>query len=146
MSKFMSIHPKTGRLILLAGVAAAALALGTCSGAAGATAALAMTAAGRMTSGEALTLHAALFFVSVWIVSSLRIRRLRALWRVGPWRLAMRGASGGLPPRGPKARAATGGSVAGAGFSGAVPNGTGGRAELAWDAGLTGPLSENFRS
>lgn len=70
-----------------------------------------------MTSSEISTLHAALFSATVWIVSSLRIARLKALWRVG-LRLALRGPSGNLLPRGPKARAAAGGSVGGAGTSG----------------------------
>ncbi|MET3581275.1 hypothetical protein ABID19_004321 [Mesorhizobium robiniae] len=71
-----------------------------------------------MTSGEVSTLHAALFFATVWIVSSLRINRLKALWRVGFGLKKMRGPSGNLQPRGPKARAATGGSAGGAGASG----------------------------
>ncbi|BCG92554.1 hypothetical protein [Mesorhizobium sp. 131-2-1] len=71
-----------------------------------------------MTSGEVSTLHAALFIATVWIVSSLRVNRLRALWRVGLGLRWMRGASGYLLPRGPKARAAAGGSVGGAGTSG----------------------------
>ena len=53
-----------------------------------------------------------------WIVSSLRIHRLEALWRVSLELKQMCGASGYLLPRGPKARAATGGSVGGAGASG----------------------------
>lgn len=75
------------------------------------------TALARMTSGEISTLHAALFFATVWIVSSLRIHRLRALWRVGFGLKAMRGVSGRLPAGEPKVRAATGGSVGGAGLS-----------------------------
>jgi len=142
----MCIHPKTRRLLLLTGVAAAALAFATCSGAAGAVTAAAMAAAGRMTSGETSALHAALFATSVWIVSSLRMRRLRALWRVGPGRLAMRGAPGGLPPRGPKARAATGGSVAGAGASGGFPKMADRGAGQVPDPGPAGPLADNFRS
>ncbi len=71
-----------------------------------------------MTQAEISTLHAALFLATVWIVSSLRIHRLQALWRVGLERKVLRGASGGLQPRGPKARAAAGGSVGGAGASG----------------------------
>ncbi|MEP6563534.1 MAG: hypothetical protein ABJB10_00260 [Mesorhizobium sp.] len=71
-----------------------------------------------MNSGEVSTLHAALFIAMVWIVSSLRINRLKALWRVGFGLTGMRGPSGNLLPRGPKARAATGGSVGGAGASG----------------------------
>ncbi|MGX9573017.1 hypothetical protein [Mesorhizobium sp. f-mel] len=71
-----------------------------------------------MTSSEVSTLHAALFFATVWIVSSLRINRLKALWRVGFGLKKMRGPSGNLQPRGPKARAATGGSAGGAGASG----------------------------
>jgi hypothetical protein len=70
-----------------------------------------------MTSSEISTLHVALFSATVWILSSLRIARLKALWRVG-LRLALRGPSGNLLPRGPKARAAAGGSVGGAGTSG----------------------------
>lgn len=77
----------------------------------------AMAALAGMTTGEISTLHAALFFATVWIVSSLRIHRLGTLWRVGFGLKVLRGASGGLP-RGPKARAATGGSVGGAGASG----------------------------
>ncbi|MER9305937.1 hypothetical protein NKJ06_11725 [Mesorhizobium sp. M0293] len=73
---------------------------------------------GAMTSGEISTLHAALFFALVWIVSSLRIARLKALWRVGLRLTGLRGPSGNLLPRGPKARAATGDSVGGAGTSG----------------------------
>lgn len=71
-----------------------------------------------MSSSEISTLHVALFSASVWIVSSLRITRLKALWRVGLRLLALRGPSGNLLPRGPKARAAAGGSVSGAGTSG----------------------------
>ena len=77
-----------------------------------------LTSLGAMTSGEISTLHAALFFATVWIVSSLRIVRLKALWRVGLKLTGMRGPSGNLLPRGPKARAAAGGSVSGAGTSG----------------------------
>ena len=77
-----------------------------------------LTSLGAMTSGEISTLHAALFFATVWIVSSLRITRLKALWRVGLGLMGMRGPSGNLLPRGPKARAATGGSARGAGASG----------------------------
>jgi hypothetical protein len=44
--------------------------------------------------------------------------RLKALWRVGFGLMKMRGTSGNLQPRGPKARAATGGSAGGAGPSG----------------------------
>jgi hypothetical protein len=77
-----------------------------------------MTKLAEMTSGEVSTLHAALFFATVWIVSSLRINRLKALWRVGFGLKKMRGPSGNLQPRGPKARAATGGSAGGAGTSG----------------------------
>src|SRR6478672_3346744 len=71
-----------------------------------------------MSSSEISTLHVALFSASVWIVSSLRLIRLKALWRVGLRLLALRGPSGNLLPRGPKARAAAGGSVSGAGTSG----------------------------
>ncbi|UVK42083.1 hypothetical protein BPNPMPFG_003732 [Mesorhizobium sp. AR07] len=77
-----------------------------------------LTSLGAMTSGEISTLHAALFFATVWMVSSLRITRLKALWRVGLKLTRMRGPSGNLLPRGPKARAATGGSARGAGASG----------------------------
>jgi len=78
----------------------------------------AMAVQAGMTQAEISTLHAALFLATVWIVSSLRIHRLKALWRVGLGLKAMRGASGSLQPRGPKARAAAGGSVGGAGASG----------------------------
>lgn len=71
-----------------------------------------------MTTSEVSTLHAALFFATVWIMSSPRINRLRTLWRVGFGLKKMRGPSGNLQPRGPKARAATGGSAGGAGTSG----------------------------
>jgi hypothetical protein len=71
-----------------------------------------------MSSSEISTLHVALFSASVWITTSLRIARLKALWRVGLRLLALRGPSGNLLPRGPKARAAAGGSVGGAGTSG----------------------------
>lgn len=71
-----------------------------------------------MTSSEGSTLHAALFFATVWIVSSLRIYRFKTFWRVGFGLKRMRGPSGNLQPRGPKARAATGGSAGGAGTSG----------------------------
>jgi len=47
-----------------------------------------------MSSSEISTLHVALFSASVWIVSSLRITRLKALWRVGLRLLALRGPSG----------------------------------------------------
>jgi hypothetical protein len=67
-----------------------------------------MTTLAAMDSGEVSTLHAALFIATVWIVSSLRVNRLKALWRVGLGLKRMRGASGYLLPRGPKARAATG--------------------------------------
>ncbi|WP_246801012.1 hypothetical protein [Mesorhizobium amorphae] len=67
-----------------------------------------MTTLAAMNTGEVSTLHAALFIATVWIVSSLRINRLKALWRVGLGLKWMRGASGYLLPRGPKARAATG--------------------------------------
>ncbi len=77
-----------------------------------------MTKLAVMNSGEVSTLHAALFIALVWIVSSLRINRLKAFWRVGLGLKWMRGPSGNLLPRGPKARAAAGGSVGGAGCSG----------------------------
>ena len=44
-----------------------------------------------MDTGEVSTPHAALFIATVWIVSSLRINRLRALWRVGLRLMRMRG-------------------------------------------------------
>lgn len=72
----------------------------------------------RAASGEVSTLCAALFLAMVWIVSSLRIHRLRALWRVGPKLKAMRGISGRLLAGVPKTRAAMGGSMSGAGASG----------------------------
>ena len=72
----------------------------------------------RVASGEASTLYAVLFFATVWIVSSLRIHWLRALWRVGPKLKAMRGISGRLLTGVPKTRAAMGGSMSGAGASG----------------------------
>ena len=78
----------------------------------------ALAARAGMTQAEISTLHAALFLATVWIVSSLRIHQFRALWRVGLGWKVLRGASGSLQPRGPKARAATGGSVGGAGASG----------------------------
>ncbi|WP_246673421.1 hypothetical protein [Mesorhizobium sp. B2-9-1] len=71
-----------------------------------------------MTSGEVSTLHMALFIATVWILSSLRVHRLKAFWRVGLRLMRTRGPSGYLLPRGPKARAAAGGSVSGAGASG----------------------------
>ncbi|TGQ09759.1 MULTISPECIES: hypothetical protein [unclassified Mesorhizobium] len=77
-----------------------------------------VTALAAMTSGEVSTLHMALFIATVWIVSSLRVHRLKALWRVGLRLMRTRGPSGYLLPRGPKARAAAGGSVSGAGASG----------------------------
>ena len=49
-----------------------------------------------MSSSEISTLHVALFSATVWIVSSLRIVRLKALWRVGLRLLALRGPSGNL--------------------------------------------------
>lgn len=95
-----------------------------------------------MSQAEVSTLHAALFFATVWIVSSLRIHRLLALWRVGFGLKAMRGASGGLQPRGPKARAVTGGSVGGAGASGKPGRR---RQANANDNGDTRQLIDNFR-
>lgn len=71
-----------------------------------------------MNSAEVSTLHMALFIATVWILSSLRVHRLKALWRVGLRLGQTRGPSGYLLPRGPKARAAAGGSVSGAGASG----------------------------
>ena len=87
-------------------------------GGAGSVAGNSATTLAAMSSGEVSTLHMALFIATVWIVSSLRIARLKALWRVGLRLLALRGPSGNLLPRGPKARAAAGGSVGGAGTSG----------------------------
>ncbi|AZN96544.1 hypothetical protein EJ066_04155 [Mesorhizobium sp. M9A.F.Ca.ET.002.03.1.2] len=66
-------------------------------------------------------MKAVLFPATVWIFSSLRVNRLKALWRVGFGLKQMRGPSGNLQPRGPKARAATGGSAGGAGTSGGIP-------------------------
>ena len=77
-----------------------------------------VTTLASMTTGEVSTLHMALFIATVWIVSSLRVSRLKAFWRVGLRSMGMRGPSGYLLPRGPKARAAAGGSVSGAGASG----------------------------
>ena len=77
-----------------------------------------VTGPAAMNSGEVSTLHTALFIATVWIVSSLRVHRLKALWRVGLRLMRKRGPSGYLLPRGPKARAAAGGSVGGAGASG----------------------------
>lgn len=110
----MTIRSRAVSLLLDAGVAVAAafgveLLAGHGDG---------MAARAGMTHAEISALHVALFLVTVWIVSSLRIHRLLALWRVGPGQKTMRGASGGLQPRGPKARAAAGGSVGGAGASG----------------------------
>ena len=113
----------------------------------------ALAALAGMTAGEISTLHAALFFATVWIVSSLRIHRLRALWRVGFGRKVLRGASGGLQPRGPKARAAAGGSVGGAGASGnpdgarRAGNDAGKRREATFanDNGAAPQVLDNFR-
>jgi len=71
-----------------------------------------------LTQSEVSTLHAIFYIATVWIVSSLRITRLKALWRVGLKLMGMRGPSGSLQPRGPKTRAAAGGSLSGAGASG----------------------------
>ncbi|TIV14145.1 MAG: hypothetical protein E5W02_16140, partial [Mesorhizobium sp.] len=98
--------------LLRIGVAAIAF------GGAGSVAGSPVTALAAMTSGEVSTLHMALFIATVWIVSSLRVHRLKALWRVGLRVMRTRGPSGYLLPRGPKARAAAGGSVSGAGASG----------------------------
>ncbi|RAZ85465.1 hypothetical protein DPM33_28755 [Mesorhizobium hawassense] len=87
-------------------------------GGAGSVAGNPATTLAAMTSGEVSTLHMALFIATVWIVSSLRVHRLKALWRVGLRLMRTRGPSGYLLPRGPKARAAAGGSVSGAGASG----------------------------
>jgi hypothetical protein len=103
----------------------------------------------RMTSGEVSTLHAALFFATVWIVSSLRIHRLKALWRVGFGLKAMRGVFGRLLPGEPKARAAMGGSVGGAGtsgFSSSVPKRPARRSVPAGQESVGGrPMLDNFR-
>ena len=87
-------------------------------GGAGSVAGTPVTTLAAMNSGEVSTLHTALFIATVWIVSSLRVNRLKALWRVGLRLMGTRGPSGYLLPRGPKARAAAGGSVSGAGASG----------------------------
>ncbi len=87
-------------------------------GGAGSVAGTPVTTLAAMTTGEVSTLHMALFIATVWILSSLRVHRLKAFWRVGLRLMRMRGPSGHLLPRGPKARAATGGSVSGAGASG----------------------------
>jgi hypothetical protein len=87
-------------------------------GGAGSVAGNPVTRLAAMTSGEVSTLHMVLFIATVWIVSSLRVHRLKALWRVGLRQMRTRGPSGYLLPRGPKARAAAGGSVSGAGASG----------------------------
>jgi hypothetical protein len=107
-------------------------------------------ALGRMTSGEVSALHAGLFFATVWIVSSLRIHRLKALWRVGLGLKAMRGISGSLLPGEPKARAAMGGSVSGAGASGLSRPARGrraGRRNTAPEPEAVGgrPMLDNFR-
>ncbi|TGQ45773.1 MULTISPECIES: hypothetical protein [unclassified Mesorhizobium] len=108
----MGIEPNTTFWLLRISIAAVIV------GGVGTVAGSPMTAFATMSSGEVSTLHAALFIATVWIVSSLRINRLKALWRVGFGLKGMRGPSGNLQPRGPKARAATGGSVGGAGTSG----------------------------
>ena len=87
-------------------------------GGAGSVAGYPVTTLAAMTTSEVSTLHMSLFIASVWIISSLRVHRLKALWRVGLRLMRTRGPSGYLLPRGPKARAATGGSVSGAGASG----------------------------
>ncbi|WP_245273495.1 hypothetical protein [Mesorhizobium sp. WSM3224] len=87
-------------------------------GGAGSAVGTSVTAQATMSSGEVSTLHMPLFIATVWIVSSLRVHRLKALWRVGLRLMRTRGPSGCLLPRGPKARAAAGGSVGGAGASG----------------------------
>jgi hypothetical protein len=103
----------------------------------------AIAAEAGMSQAEISMLHAALFFATVWIVSSLRIHRLQALWRVGLGRKVLRGASGSLQPRGPKARAATGGSVGGAGASGNA--GRRRRPAVANDNSEPAQLIDNFR-
>ena len=99
-------------LLLKAGIGAGLMAgaelLAGRSGVADAMAAMSRT--------EFLSLHATLFFATVWIVSSLRIDRLESPWRVSSGSGAVRGASGGLPCGGPKARAGTEG-LGGAGAS-----------------------------
>ncbi|MDX8523204.1 hypothetical protein RFM68_01690 [Mesorhizobium sp. MSK_1335] len=87
-------------------------------GGAGSVAGNAVTRLAAMSSGEVSTLHMSLFIATVWIVSSLRVHRPKAFWRVGFRLMRTRGPSGYLRPRGPKARAAAGGSVSGAGASG----------------------------
>lgn len=101
----------------------------------------------RAASGEVSTLCAALFLAMVWIVSSLRIHRFRTLWRVGPRRKAMRGISGLLLTGVPKARAAVGGSMGGAGASGTKVRGeyaTGGQQGQDESVGTKAVL-DNFR-
>lgn len=98
----------------LLGISVAAIVLGGAGSVAGSPA----TTLAAMSAGEVSTLHMALFIATVWIVSSLRVHRLKALWRVGRRLMRTRGPSGYLLPRGPKARAAAGGSVSGAGASG----------------------------
>lgn len=95
-------------------ISVAAIVLGSAGSVAGNPA----TTLAAMTTGEVSTLYMALFIATVWIVSSLRVHRLKALWRVGRRLMRTRGPSGYLLPRGPKARAAAGGSVSGAGASG----------------------------
>lgn len=95
-------------------ISVAAIVLGGAGSVAGSPAVMLAT----MNSGEVSTLHMALFIATVWILSSLRVHRLKALWRVGLRLRRTRGPSGYLLPRGPKARAAAGGSVSGAGASG----------------------------
>lgn len=105
---------KTNLSSWLFGISVAIIVLGGAGPVAGNT----VTAPAAMNSAEVSTLHAALFIATVWIVSSLRVHRLKAFWRVGFRLMRMRGPSGYLLPRGPKARAAAGGSVGGAGASG----------------------------
>jgi hypothetical protein len=105
---------KSKHRLWLLGISVAAIVLGGAGSVAGNPA---TTLAG-MKSGGVSTLHMALFIATVWIVSNLRVHRLKALWRVGFRLKRMRGPSGYLLPRGPKARAAAGGSVSGAGTSG----------------------------
>lgn len=77
-----------------------------------------MTKLAEMTSGEVSTLHAALFFATVWIVSSLRINRLKALWRVGFGLKKMRGPLRQLAAERTEGPRRDGGSAGGAGTSG----------------------------
>ena len=82
----MKSNPRT-RLVCMLMAAAVAGGVGTLAG-------HALARPGEMSSGEISTLHAGLFCATVWIVSSLRVARLKALWRVGLLPMEMRGPSG----------------------------------------------------